>query len=300
MEQFDANDLLLFATIVEAGNFSRAAERLRLPASTLSRRLTALENRLGERLLVRTTRKLNVSDFGLAILEHARQIADEVDAIGTLAQSRQARPSGRLRVSMPSDLANQLLAPMLAQFIRDYPEVELQIDLSPRRVDLIAEGYDLAIRVGALADDATLVARRIWFYSPMLYAAPAYLEKTGTPRVPADLEDLERLCLLGRDQRPLDWRLRRNDEEWLCQSRASASINSPEVLTRLAVAGLGIVATAQMFAAPFAEKGLLVRVLPEWHLAPVNIWAVYPGRRLLPAKVRIFLDLLEAWLRPGG
>lgn len=300
MEQLDANDLLFFAAIVEAGSFSRAAERLRQPTSTLSRRLSALENRLGERLLIRTTRKLNVSDFGLSILEHARQIADEVDAINALAQSRQARPSGKLRISMPGDLANQLLAPMLAQFIRQYPDVELQIDLSPRRVDLVVEGYDLAIRVGTLADDATLVARRIWFYSPILFAAPSYLARAGTPQIPADLAQHVRLCVLAHDQRPIDWKMQKGEEKWLCQTRAAAAINSPEVLTRLAVAGLGILAAGQMFTAISEEKGELVRVLPDWHLEPVNIWAVYPGRRLLPSRTRVFLDMLEAWLRPGG
>lgn len=300
MEQLDANDLLFFAQIVESGSFKQAAQRLQQPASTLSRRLSNLENRLGERLLVRTTRSLSVSDFGQSILEHARQIADEVNAIESIAQSRQAKPSGRLRISMPGDLANLLLAPMLAQFIQQYPEVELNIDLSPRRVDLISEGYDLAIRVGALSDDATLVARRIWFYKPMLYASPHYLQKHGTPLTPADLDQHRRLCVLGRDQRPIDWVLHNQDANWCCQSTAAAAINSPEVLTRLAVAGLGIVAAGQMFTAMYEERGELIRILPGWHLESVNIWAVYPGRRLLPSRSRVFLDMLEAWLRPGG
>lgn len=300
MEQLDANDLLFFAMIVEAGSFSRAADRLQQPTSTLSRRLTMLETRLGERLLIRTTRKLSVSDFGQSILEHARQIADEVNAINALAQSRQASPSGKLRISMPGDLTNQLLAPMLAQFIRQYPDVELQIDLSPRRVDLVAEGFDLAIRVGNLADDATLVARRIWFYRAMLFAAPAYLAQTGTPQTPADLDKHPRLCLLGRDQRPVDWKMQNGETTWLCQSRAAAAINSPEVLTRLAIAGLGIVAAGAMFTSAYEEKGELVRILPDWQLESTNIWAVYPGRRLLPSRTRVFLDMLEAWLRPSG
>lgn len=300
MEQLDANDLMFFAAIAEAGNFSRAAERLQQPTSTLSRRLSALENKLGERLLIRTTRKLKVSEFGEAILQHAQQIADEVEAINAMAQSRQITPSGKLRISMPSDLANLWLAPLLAQFMAQYPAIELQIDLSPRRVDLIAESYDLAIRVGALADDASLVARRIWHYRPMLYAAPDYLAHYGTPATPIDLNEHGRLCTLTREQKPSDWLLQNGKESWLCQGRAAAAINSPEVLTRLAIAGSGILAAGQMFTGSSVDKGELVRILPDWYLDTVSIWAVYPGRRLLPSRTRVFLDMLEAWLRPGA
>lgn len=302
MEQsnLDANDLLLFAATADAGSFVRAAERLQLPKSTLSRRLTALETRLGERLLARTTRKLQLTDFGQAVLAHAHQIADEVDAATALAQSRQASPSGRLRISMPADLANLLLAPMLAQFIRQYPAVELQIDLSPRRVDLIAENYDLAIRVGEIQEDSTLVARRIWRYTPALYAAPAYLERNGVPQSPQDLAGHARLCILTRDREPAEWLLQSGEQQQIVGGHAAAAINSPEMLTRLAASGLGIVASNRLFAMPFEEKGELVRVLPDWHLPLVTIRAVYPERRLLPGKTRAFLDLLEAWLRPDS
>lgn len=200
MEQsnLDATDLLLFARVAEAGNFSRAAERLGLPKSTLSRRISDLENRLGERLLLRTTRKLTLTDFGQHILEHAQQISAEVEAASLLAQSRQAEPSGTLRVSMPGDLANLLLAPMLAQFVSQYPRIDLQVDLTPRRVDLINENIDLALRAGTLPDDATLVARRVWLYSPGLYASPAYLNENGTPDKPEDLARHRTLRVLTR------------------------------------------------------------------------------------------------------
>lgn len=294
----DANDLLLFAAIADAGSFVRASERLQQPKSTLSRRLSALEARLGERLLTRTTRKLQLTDFGQAVLVHAHQIADEVDAAEALAQSRQSTPSGRLRISMPADVANLLLAPMLAQFIRQYPAVKLQIDLSPRRVDLVAENYDLAIRVGALSEESTLVARRIWRYTPALYAAPAYLEQHGTPHTPQDLVRHARLCVLEHEAQA--WLLQSGEQKQRIGGPVAAIINSPEMLTRLATSGLGIVASNRLFAMPYEEKGELVRVLPDWHLPLITIWAVYPERRLLPGKTRAFIDLLEAWLRPDS
>ena len=144
----EPNDLLLFARVAELGSLSRAAARLGWPKSTVSRRLALLERRLGERLLLRTTRRQRLTDFGLQLLEHARRVADEVDAASALGEQRRAEPSGRLRVSMPSDFANLLLADSLAAFVALHPRVELELDLSPRRVDLLAEGFDLAVRMG--------------------------------------------------------------------------------------------------------------------------------------------------------
>ena len=169
----EPNDLLLFARVADAGSFSRAAVAAGLPKSTLSRRIAALEAQLGERLLLRTTRRLAVTDFGHGVLEHARQIAADVEAAAALAQHRQAEPSGRLRVSMPSDFGNVVLGQRLADFIARHPTIELELDLSPRRVDLVGENFDVALRMGDLPDDATLAARRLAVFSHGLYAAPA-------------------------------------------------------------------------------------------------------------------------------
>src|SRR5258706_14837316 len=143
----EANDLMLFARVVDEGSFSRAAERVGLPKSTVSRRIALLESQLGERLLLRTTRKLTVTDFGHSVLEHAHQVTAEVEAAASLAQHRQIEPSGRLRLSMPADFAHVVLGQLLADFIEKYPLVSLEIDLTPRRVDLIGENFDLALRM---------------------------------------------------------------------------------------------------------------------------------------------------------
>jgi len=299
MEQtrsIEPNDLLIFAQVVDQGSFSRAADHLGLPKSTVSRRISLLEEQLGERVLLRTTRKLSLTEFGRGLLHHAHQIASEVDSAKALAEHRQARPSGRLRVSMPGDFANVLLVDLLAAFAALHPEVTLDIDLSPRRVDLIGENFDVALRMGTLPDDATLAARRIGDFSEGLYAAPSYVHEHGAPATPEDLMKHDALCLAGRggEQRP--WVLCSADKQHTLLPPARFTANSPELLIRLASAGSGITAVPDQYATPFVRRGELLRVLPAWCLPATPCWAVFPGRRLMPAKTRAFLDMLATSL----
>lgn len=289
----EPNDLVLFARIVESGSFSKAAERLNQPKSTVSRRIAQLEAGLGERLLQRTTRKLVVTEFGASLLEHARKVAEEVDAVDALAQHRQAEPSGKLRISLPGDFANMGLVEVISRFVARYPAVSLELDLSPRRVDLVAEGFDIAIRMGDLPDDSTLNARRVAFERFGLYAAPSYIARAGLPEHPDDLLDHELLCLLSRSGGPSQWVLTRGKVRWERALPARLTANSPDLLARIACNGAGIAGSSGLFAEPYVRKGELVRVLPEWELPAVTGWAVFPGRRLMPAKVRVFLDMME-------
>ena len=293
MEQYEPNDLLIFARVAEAGSFSRAAERVGLPKSTVSRRIALLEERLGERLMLRTTRRLTLTEFGNQLLEHARQVAAEVDAVRALSEYRQARPSGRLRVSMPSDFANLLLSDMLSAFVALHPAVSLELDLSPRRVDLLGENFDLAIRIGELPDDTLLAARRIAVFPCGLYAASSYLAERGEPASPEDLARHESLRLLRGNGEVAAWTLVRDKLRWEGVPPGRATANSPELLIRLAGAGTGIAAVPDYFALPSVRLGLLRRVLPEWCPPSVTAWAVFPGRRLMPAKTRAFIDMLE-------
>lgn len=292
----DANDLLLFARVMEAGSFSRAAEQLGLPKSTVSRRIAALERRLGERLLLRSTRKLSITELGLGVLEHARALVAEVEGAQALAQHRQARPSGRLRVSMPGDFAAMALPAMLADFVRSQPDIALELDLSPRRVDLIGENFDLAVRMGELATDSQLVARRLVDMPAGLFAAPAYLRRHGVPATPEDLAGVQGLVLLSRSGEPRPWQLSRGEgpslQTWQGLPARRSAANSPDVLLRLAIAGTGVVAAPAVYAAPALAEGQLQRVLPDWRLPPNVAWAVFPGRRLMPARTRVFLDAL--------
>ena len=296
MEQYQPNDLLIFARVAEAGSFSRAAKRVGLPKSTVSRRIALLEERLGERLMLRTTRRLTLTEFGIQLLEHARQVAAEVDAVKALSEHRQTRPSGRLRVSMPSDFATMLLTDMLAAFIALHPAVSLELDLSPRIVDLLGENFDLALRMGDLPDDALLAARRIAVFRGGLYAAPGYLAERGYPASPDDLLRHDALRLLGRSGASVGWTLLCGDQRWDGDPPGRTAANSPELLISLARGGAGIAAVPDHFAAPSVRRGELRRVLPDWRLPSFAAWAVFPGRRLMPAKTRAFIEMLEVAL----
>lgn len=293
----DPNDLLIFARVAELGSFSRAAERLGLPKSTVSRRLAALEQRMGERLLLRTTRRQTLTEFGLQLLEHARQVVAEMDAVSVLREQRQAAPSGRLRVSMPGDFANMVLVDSLAAFMALHPAISLELDLSPRRVDLLGEGFDVAIRMGDLPDDALLVASKLAVFTHGLYASPAYLAEHGDPQTPDDLARHAAVRLLRGNGEPAGWTLLQGDDRWEGVPAGRASANSPEMLIRLASAGAGIAAVPDHFAVADVRAGALRRVLPGWELPTSTAWAVYPGRKLMPAKTRAFVDMLQVALR---
>lgn len=297
----DANDLILFAQVMETGSFSRAAERTGLPKSTLSRRITTLETKLGERLLTRSTRRLAITEFGERILEHARRLLEETEAASAMALHRQGVPRGVLRVSMPPDFVELDLTPFLLQFAASYPEVRLELDLSPRRVDLLAERFDLAVRVASrLPDDTTLVARKLCELENGLYASPAYLARYGVPEKPQDLLEHVGLRLIGGNGDALPWRLSRGAEQWEGMLDGPLAANSPRLQRDLARHGMGIVGIDDRFAQNWVEQGLLKRVLPEWALPTVTIWCVTPGRRLLPARTTAFIEMLRAALATGS
>lgn len=190
---------------------------------------------------------------------------------------------------------------MLAAFIALHPEVALELDLSPRRVDLLGENFDIAVRMSALPDDALLAARRIAVLPISLYAAPDYLAERGDPASPDDLAQHEALRLLERGGEVASWTLINGEQRWESVPPGRAMANSPELLIQLARAGVGVAAVPDCFAAPSVHRGELRRVLPDWHLPSHPAWAVFPGRRLMPAKTRAFLDMLQAALAdPSG
>ena len=271
-----------------------------MPKSTVSRRVAWLESHLGERLLLRTTRRQTLTEFGSLLLEHARQVVTEVEAVTALREHRQAAPSGRLRVSMPSDFATLLLADTLAAFVALHPRITLELDLSPRRVDLLGEGFDIAVRMGALPDDALLAARRLTVFTNGLYASPHYLAERGEPTSPQDLLQHDTLRLPGRASdttEPGHWVLVQGEHRWEGSPPSRVMANQPELLLILAKSGAGITAVPDLFAQPLLQRGELRRVLPDWCLPSHTAWAVFPGRKLMPAKTRVFIDMLEAALR---
>lgn len=293
----DANDLILFAHVINEGSFSRAAARVGLPKSTVSRRITALEEQLGERLLTRSTRRLAITELGERIVDHGRRLLEETEAATALAQYRQDTPRGVLRVALPPDFTELDLTPVLLQYAASYPEVRLELDLSPRRVDLLAERFDLAVRAAArLPDDATLVARKLCDMANGLYASPAYLRRYGMPARPEDLLGHIGLRLIGGNGEPIPWRLSSGQVVWEGLPNGPLAANSPGLQRDLARHGMGIVGLTARFAEPWVGQGALVPVLPEWQLPTVTLWCVTPGRHLLPARTTAFIALLREHL----
>src|SRR5258708_18920394 len=182
----DLNSLMIFAKIVEAKSFSEAARRLKMPTSTVSRRVAELEEELGVRLLERSTRSLRLTDVGTEVLEHAQRPAEVSEAVGNIASNHLSNVSGTLRIAAPPSISHSLLAPLVGAFQASYPEVRVHIFITERIVDQIAEGVDLAFRVGEL-EDSSLIARRLLTYRHQLVASPSYLKKVKTPKTPKDL-----------------------------------------------------------------------------------------------------------------
>ena len=195
---------------------------------------------------------------------------------------------------MASDLG--VLAPFVAEFLRTYPLITMEIDVSVRTVDLVGENFDVALRVGVgpLKDDASLAARPVLLLQGGLYAAPGYLKKRGLPRAPDGLFEHDAVHGLTKSGEPLRWSLQRGNVRWEGVPPARVSTNSPEEVLRLAAEGAGIVLAVHATAKPYVRTGELTRVLPEWAFPPATLWAVFPGRRLMPAKTRVFLDALKA------
>jgi DNA-binding transcriptional LysR family regulator len=295
----DPFDLMIFARVVETGSFSAAAERLGLPKSTVSRRIAALEAQLGEKLIHRTTRRTVLTEMGQRILIPSEQIIQEVEAVMAVAEDRQVTPSGRLRVSVPGDLAAITLAPMLARFAATYPAVQLELDLSPGYVDVFADGFDLAIRVGGETLDMQLTTRHLVDIGIGLYASPSYIRRAGEPDAPDALAHHNTLVLHSAGG-IVPWRLEKEGEVIAADiSRRRVSTNSYELLLRLARSDAGIAALPDIFAQSYVAKGELQRVLPAWQLPPAMARAVFPSRKLMPRKTRVFLDALLRFLKPS-
>jgi DNA-binding transcriptional LysR family regulator len=202
---------------------------------------------------------------------------------------------------MAPDMIEMDLAPLCLQFAENYPEVRLELDLSPRRVDLIAERFDLVLRAAErLPDDSTLVARKLADFVHSLYASPAYLARAGAPAHPDDLLDHVCLPIIASNGAVAPWVLTRGAERWERIPTGPLAANSPRLQREFAAHGVGIVALADVYAHKLVEQGLLQRVLPEWSLPSVTMWCVTPGRRLLPARTTAFMDYLKATIEQNG
>jgi DNA-binding transcriptional LysR family regulator len=286
----DLNSLIVFAEVVQANSFSEAARRLKMPASTVSRRIAELEAQLGVRLIERSTRSLRLTDVGSEVLEHARHTAELSETIDNIASNHLSNVSGTLRLSAPPSISDSLLAPLVGAFQASYPDVRIQIFITDRIVDQIAEGVDLAFRVGNL-EDSSLVARRILTYRHLLVASPAYLRRIKTPKIPREL--LEHRLLAFSFWRPENsWNFihaNGRDRETLT-FHPHLSINEYAGLAAALLSGTGIGDLPPIVQPELLRDGRLIEVMPKWRFRKFHLSVVHLGNRYTPRSVRVFKE----------
>lgn len=280
------DDMALFVEVVQAQSFTRASAFLDIPKSTLSVRISKLEKHLGLRLLHRTTRKIALTEAGAIYYERASKVVDEAKFIHQQLDDFYRDPSGVLRVTLPMDLANLFFVPLLREFCEKYPKIQLDLNITPRKVDLISEPFDLAIRTGEQSD-TELISRYLASFQGGIYASPDYLKQFGTPKKLDDLK--QHHCLPFQHG---TWHLINQDKkEETVEVKGQLRSNSLGITQRLASEGLGL-ALLPHLVAHIAENNRLQQVLPEWQSKPVPVYAL-TTTRLLPAKIQTFLAFLK-------
>jgi len=285
------NDMALFVEVVKARSFRRAAEAINVPNSTLSRRISLLERAIGLRLLHRTTRRIELTEAGQIYFERCKRIVDEARLAHEQLGEMLEQPSGLLRVSLPVDFANTYLAPLIAEFAERYAGISFEFDLTPRRVDLVAEPFDVAIRMGE-PEPSHMIARPLARLSPHLYASPRYLELNGEPSEPSGLADHQCLCMLKTKV----WTLSNGTETVEAAIGGRFRLNSVGMIRRLATLNMGIAILPEEIVSDELADKRLQRILPQWQGAPTPVFAI-TETRLLPAKTQRFIEFLRERLR---
>lgn len=275
-----------FAAVAEHGSFTRAAQALGLSVSQVSRQLTRLEARLGTQLLYRSTRHVTLTDTGQLYLQHCRQLLDSLGEAERAVSQHLSTPQGSLKVTAPLAYGESHIAPLLLQFGQRYPALDIKLQLSNEVLDLVHDGYDLAIRIGQLPD-SSLIARRLAGRHLHICAAPAYLAAHGTPQTLAALE--QHNCLLGSHEH---WFVGEHGKRRPLRVHGRLRCNSGHALTQAALAGHGIVQLPDYYVAAHLASGALQALLTAWQPPEEGIWALYPHNRQLSPKVRMLVDFL--------
>jgi DNA-binding transcriptional LysR family regulator len=286
----DILDVLAFVRVVETGAFARAAERMGTAKSILSRRVARLEEQLGAKLLTRTARGASPTDIGQAYFERASNILADLEAAQEVVAEAVTQVAGTIRLSAPLSFGTEYLAPAIADFAKLHPKVELDVSLEDRKVDLVGGGYDLAIRIGRLAD-SSLIARRIAPVRAAVLASPDYLDRRGRPRTVQDLNghDLLFYANAGMGQQ---WRFKIGGRWETVRGPVRLRADNGEMLREAACAGLGIVILPTFIAAPAIESGKLEVLLGDYPLDETGLYVVMPPGRAATARVRALVDFL--------
>lgn len=290
-------DMRILVDAVDLQSFTAAAERLGLSKQYVSKRISALEARLGARLLNRTTRRLHPTELGLAYYERAVRILQEVEDAEQMIASEIATPRGRLRLSAPMSFGTMHLSPLLPEFLARHGDVQLELDLSDRMVDLVGEGYDMGVRIGAL-QDSSLTAQLIASVGVHTCASPAYLAKHGAPATPDQLDG--HACLLYGHAKSVEWIFNREGKPHPHPVRGRFRVNNGELARDAAVAGLGIVQLPAFIIGAEMASGSLMPVLDDVRPPPVSIYAVYPHHRQSSLLIRTFSTFLRERFSGSG
>jgi DNA-binding transcriptional LysR family regulator len=293
----DHGDIGIFIAVVEHGSFTAAGQALGLSTAQVSRRLKALEDDLGVRLLERTTRRVRATDAGQAYRDRVAPLLDGLAEAAREAAQLRAEPRGTLRLALPTAFGRQYLVEPIAAFAERWPDLEVEASFSDRTVDLVAEGFDLAIRGAARVTD-NLIVRRLLDFRGVAVASPSYLARRGVPASPQDL--VGHACLVNAGLRTMPgWTFFEGGEAMRIDVSGPIRFDDGDALVAAAAAGAGIAYEPDFLAASALQRGDVVRILDDATPYTGHIYAVYPNRRFLPAKVRLFIDhLAETWAAP--
>ena len=275
-----------FVAVAEAQSFTGAARALETSVAQISRKVAALEDRLSIKLLIRTTRKVSVTEAGQTYYQHCRHLVEGLKQADRAITELNATPQGRLKITSSVTYGEQLIAPLLSDFMLMYPQLELELVLSNQTFDLIEQDFDLAIRLGRLTD-STMMAKRLSSRQVRVCASPGYIEKYGEPHTLSELS--QHNCLIG--SLPV-WRFIENKKEKSVRVKGSVHCNSGAALTNAALKGLGIVQLPDFYVQESMDKGELVEILAPYREPKEGIWAVYPNNRHLSTKVRLLVEFL--------
>lgn len=278
-------NMQIFTEVAKLNSFRRAAEALEMPTSTVSRRIAELEHDVGLRLFNRTTRRVELTEGGRLYFERCTRIIQEAQLAHLELTHLKTKPSGLIRASLPVDFSILYLNTILIEFSKQYPEIQFELDLTPKRANMLTDAVDIAIRMGRPKENE-LIARNIANLNVGLYASPNYLKERGMPEQPEDLQTHE--CLRLNDS---PWLLSQGGVSQAVDVKGQFIVNSIGMLRQLSINDAGIFRTTQAWALQDVQEGKLVRVLPEWSPPTVEVYAL-TTTRLLPAKVRVFLDFL--------
>lgn len=284
--------MMTFVRVVETGTFSGAARQMRVGQPAVSKTVAQLEDWLQVRLLIRSTHSLAPTDAGLRFYERARLAIQEVDEAELEARGAGAGLSGKLRVSAATTFARLMVIPKLPEFLAQHPLLDIDILLDDRVIDVVAEGIDIALRMGAMSD-STAVARKLATGARSVVATPGYLARTGTPVIPGDLVNHHALIYSQLDD---TWTFKRGETEASVTVRGRVRLSAAEGIRAGVLADMGLAVTSDWMFAPELASGAVTRLLPDWSLPTIDLWAVYPSGRMASAKARAFADFVGSIL----